>query len=222
MVDQQRRTFRHSPTHARRTISAALTRERDSQLVAALAAHGLHKATLEVPAPRKLLELSLDELGQRVTALLEAREEARQMLSHEHGCVAVVGLREAGDDAVRTARAARARRPPAAASDGSRSRCRRPARRRRPWWPRCPRFRPRTRRRSECRRPSRRPSPRCPRCPRCRPSSRCRRCRRWRPSCRSSSRRWCQAAAPHRGPARRRRRPPPCLWRLVMWFRELS
>jgi hypothetical protein len=62
VVDQQRCSFRHPPTHARRAESPALTRKRYEQLVATLAARRPHEALLEVAAPREHFELRPDEL----------------------------------------------------------------------------------------------------------------------------------------------------------------
>ncbi|MCY0987204.1 hypothetical protein OV203_08725 [Nannocystis sp. ILAH1] len=62
VVAQQRRSFRHPPTHARRAESPALTRKRYEQLVATLAARRPHEALLEVAALRERFELRIDEL----------------------------------------------------------------------------------------------------------------------------------------------------------------
>ena len=51
VVDQQRRTLRHSPPHARRATAATLTREGHTQLVATLPAGRPHKASSKSPHP---------------------------------------------------------------------------------------------------------------------------------------------------------------------------
>ena len=77
----------------RRTTPAVFARKGHKELVAAFAARRPHEALLEVAAPAEALELGLHELRQRtLPAFLEAREEAREVPTHEHRRVAVVGL----------------------------------------------------------------------------------------------------------------------------------
>ena len=74
-------------------LRAVFARKGHKELVAAFAARRPHEALLEVAAPAEALELGLHELRQRtLPALLEAREEAREVPTHEHRRVAVVGL----------------------------------------------------------------------------------------------------------------------------------
>jgi hypothetical protein len=92
VVDQQRGPLRPPPAHARWATAAILAREGHAQLVAACPAGRPHKASLEVPVHAEARELVLHELRQRMTGLLEARDESRQMPPHQHGRIAVVGL----------------------------------------------------------------------------------------------------------------------------------
>ena len=79
VVHEQRRALGHSPAHAGGAKPAALARKRHTKLVATLAACRAQEALLEITTPGEALQLRLHELGQRtLSALLEAREEARQ------------------------------------------------------------------------------------------------------------------------------------------------
>ncbi len=58
----------------------------------AAAAAGPHEAELEVPAAREALELPLHERRQRPRPLLAAPQELREVATHQHRRVALVGL----------------------------------------------------------------------------------------------------------------------------------
>ena len=73
---------RHSTSDARRTETAALTRERDDEIVAAHTALQVHQPTLEQTALEVLLELAHHELRQPAR-LLCALEERRPMRAHD-------------------------------------------------------------------------------------------------------------------------------------------
>ena len=74
----------------RRTAPAAFAREGHKELFAAFAARRPHEAILEVAAPAEALQLGPHKFRQRtLPALLEAREEAREVPTHEYRCVAV-------------------------------------------------------------------------------------------------------------------------------------
>ena len=90
--DIEREDPGHSPAHARRTTAAIFTREGHTQLVAACPAGRPHEASLEVPATREPLELLPNELRQRMTDLLEACDESRQMPPHQYGSFAAMSI----------------------------------------------------------------------------------------------------------------------------------
>jgi len=78
---------RHSTSDARRTETAALTRERDDELFAARPAAQVNQASLEQPAREVLLELAHHELRQSAR-LLRSLEERRPVRAHhavQHG-----------------------------------------------------------------------------------------------------------------------------------------